>query len=151
MFPTVYLCLVVPLVWGLTAWRRSRESNPSAAREAPNIVLQAAWLGSALAFVAIGGWVISFQDPGAEQGIYRWTGFVLGGAFAVGGTLMGLGLAASRSRWAWRARLIGWLLVALAAFVPSILTLAMPLVALTAFSLRRSGPGRRSAGIRGFA
>ena len=144
MFPTVYLCLMVPGIWGLAVWRR-RPRVRTGPVVRPNLVLQCAWLGASFCFLLVGSWVISFQDPDSEQGIYRWTGFVLGGAFVAGATLMGLGVAVWWGRLAWCLRVGGWLLIAFGALVPSILTLTMPLVALSAFSLRRSDSRRHES------
>ena len=59
--------------------------------------------------------------------------------FAVGGALYTLGVAVWRGRAALALRILGWAGMVLALLAPSILTLALPVVALLSITLRAAG------------
>lgn len=119
------------LIWlALTAWAldRRREGHPLlGTRSATQSAVRAASAVIGAAFGVIGALLLDQQDSALGGAII--------GALIVGSILYLTGVAMWRGTAALRVRSIGYLLLVLALFVPSTLTLGLPVAALLVVTL----------------
>jgi hypothetical protein len=129
------LLLAYAFLAGVTAWALGRRGGPWILRlpepGQQQVRLAAGMLDTAVG--AIGIAVLGLQLGGDDHA--QLLGWTIGAAVSLGAVVYAAGLLAWRGGQALGLRVLGWVLMATALVIPSMLTLGLPLVALLALTL----------------